>query len=126
MRTKGANMDGLSAYREHAVVTQSPGRLIVMLYEGAIRFLQQAITAMENKDFEQKAKLFARAMDIINELDFALNMEEGGEIAMNLHKLYGFMRRHLTDASIKMDTQRVRDVIACLEDLNEGWKAVTA
>jgi len=119
-------MDGISAYKENAVATQSPGRLIVMLYEGAIKFLQQAIAAMENKDLEQKARLFSKAMDIINELDFALNMEEGGEIAMNLHKLYGFMRRHLTAASAEMDTQRVRDVIACLEDLNEGWQAVTS
>jgi len=118
-------VDGPGAYKENAVLTQSRGRIVVMLYEGAIKFLHQAIQAIEDGDHKAKAGFLGRAMDIIWELDNCLDIEAGGEIAQNLRSLYGFMRRHLLDAAIKRDPQRIRDVIACLEDLNEGWKAVT-
>jgi flagellar protein FliS len=118
-------VDGPTAYKENAVLTQSRGRIVVMLYDGAIKFLHQAIAGIEQNDHEAKAKFLGKAMDIIWELDNCLDVEAGGEVAGNLRALYGFMRRHLLDASIKQDPQRIRDVIACLEDLNEGWKAVT-
>ena len=117
-------MDGPTAYKENAILTQSRGRIVVMLYDGAIKFLHQTVTAIENKDCEARAEFLGRAMDIIWELDNCLDVEAGGEIAQNLRSLYGFMRRHLLDAAIKQDPQPIRDVIACLEDLNEGWKAV--
>ncbi len=117
-------MGRISTYQENAVTTQSSGKLVVMIYDAAIRNLHHLISAMESKDFERKAKFLNKAMDIINELDCCLDMESGGDIAMNLRQLYGFMRRHLMSANIKMDTQMVREVIAILEDLNEGWKAI--
>ena len=118
-------MDGISAYKQNSILSQSKEGLIVLLYDGAIKFLRQAIEAIENKDHEKKAKFISKAVDIICELDCCLDTEAGGEIAFNLRRLYDFMRRELLAASAKMDPQRVRDVIACLEDLNEGWKAVT-
>ena len=117
-------MDPTAAYRESSITARSKEQLIVMLYDGAIKFLRQAIIAMENQDYEQKGKLLVKAMDIIDELDCCLDMELGGEVAENLRRLYDFMRRHLTEANIKLDAHRIRDVIACLDDLNEGWKAI--
>jgi len=52
-------------------------------------------------------------------------MEKGGEIASNLRRLYQFMIRHLGEANTRRDPQRIQDVIDCLKDLNEGWKAIT-
>jgi flagellar protein FliS len=118
-------MGGIATYQENAVSTQSKGRLIVMLYDGAIRFMKLAIMEMENKNYEAKGRYINRALDIINELNVVLDMEAGGEIAYNLRQLYIFISRHLSQANIKCDPQYVHDVIKLMEKLNEGWKAIT-
>ena len=117
-------MIGLEAYQDTSVGTQSKGRLIVLLYEGAIKFLNQAIERLQAGDFEGKGRYIAKAQDIINELKAVLDMEGGGEIAGNLQKLYAFMSTHLLEANIKRDPQMIREVIRILEDLNQAWKAV--
>ncbi len=117
-------MNSTDFYQETAVTTQDKGRLVVILYEGAIKFLKLAVIAIENNDFEGKGANISKARDIIFELNTVLDIEAGGEIAQNLRKLYNFMGRHLTQASIKCDVQMVQEVITILEELNEGWKAV--
>lgn len=117
-------MNGIAAYQENAVTTQSRGRLIVMLYEGAIKFLRQAVREIEAGDWAEKGRQIAKAQNIIHELDACLDMEAGGEVAMNLRRLYAFMYRHLNQANTQKDAKAVRDVIGLLEDLNEGWKAI--
>ena len=118
-------MDGITAYRENAVSTQSKGRLIVMLYDGAIKFMKLAIVEMEKKNYEAKGRYINKALDIINELNVVLDMDAGGEIATNLRKLYIFMTNRLSQANIKCDPELVRDVIKLMEELNRGWKAIT-
>ncbi len=118
-------MNGIAAYSENTVTTQSRGHLIVMLYDGACKFLNQAISAMEAGDVAEKGRLVGRAIEIINELDAALEMDTGGEIAANLRSLYGFMRRHVLQAHVKDDPQMLRDVISLLRDLNEAWRAIS-
>ncbi|MHC4104123.1 MAG: flagellar export chaperone FliS [Planctomycetota bacterium] len=118
-------MSGIAAYQDNAVTTQSKGRLIVMLYDGAIKFLRLAIKEIENNNFETKGRYINKAIDIINELNAVLDMETGGEIASNLRKLYIFMINHLSEANIKCDPQPVRDVIKLMEELNQSWKAIT-
>ena len=118
-------MNGIGAYQETAVTTQSRGRLVVLLYEGAIKFLRMAVTEIEEKNWAAKGQHICRAMDIINELNCSLDVEVGGEIATNLRKLYAFMIRHLGQANIKRDARMVEEVIKLLAELNEGWKAIT-
>ena len=118
-------MSGIAAYQDNAVTTQSKGRLIVMLYDGAIKFLRLAIKEIENNNFETKGRYINKAIDIINELNAVLDMETGDEIASNLRKLYIFMINHLSEANIKSDPQPVRDVIKLMEELNQSWKAIT-
>ena len=117
-------MNGIEAYQDTAVTTQSKGRLVVMLYEGAIKFLKLAIKEIENNNPEAKGKYINKAEDIIIELNAVLDMDAGGEIAMNLRKLYMFMGRQLHKANIKQDPQIIREVIALLEELNQSWKAI--
>ena len=117
-------MDGISTYQDSTISTQSKGRLIVMLYDGAIRFLKLAIMEMEKKNFEAKGRYINKALDIINELNVVLDMDSGGEIAGNLRQLYNFMNNRLSEANIKCDPKMVRDVIKLLEELNRGWKAI--
>ena len=117
-------MSGIETYQETTVTTQNKGRLVVMLYEGAIKFLKMAIKEIEVNNPEEKGKYISKAIDILFELNAVLDMEAGGEIAMNLRKLYLFMGRHLTEANTKQDTGKIEEVIKLLEELNQGWKAI--
>lgn len=118
-------MKGLETYQEVAITTQSRGRLIVMLYDGAIKFLKLAINELAAGDMNEKGVYINKAIDIINELNTVLDMEAGGEVAVNLRKLYMFMARHLSTANIKKDPEMVNEVVKLLEELNQGWKAIT-
>ena len=117
-------MNGIATYQQNTVTTQSKGRLIVILYDGAIKFLKLAIKEMEAKNYKAKGMYINKTQDIINELNAVLDMETGGEIATNLRKLYCFMSNHLSQANIKCDPQMIRDVIKLMEELNQGWKAI--
>lgn len=117
-------MNGAEVYEETAVTTQSKERLVVILYDGAVKFLTQAIKAMQAGNLEAKGRNIRRARDIIFELNAVLDMDTGGEVAQNLRKLYNFMTRHLTQANINNDPRMIRDVIGLMEELNEGWKAI--
>jgi flagellar secretion chaperone FliS len=119
-------MSGIAAYQEMGVLTQTPGRLVVMLYDGAIKALRQAILAMQEKDFERKAKCFGKAIAIIHELNGSLDVKVGGELADNLRRLYLFMIDRLNEASMNMDTNAVEHVISLLGELNSAWKEIAS
>ena len=118
-------MKGISAYQDNTVTTQSKERLIVMLYDGAIKFMKLAVNELEAGNFQAKGQYITKALDIINELNAVLDMNAGGEIAENLRKLYNFMHRRLSDANIKRDPQMIREVIQLMEELNQSWKVIT-
>jgi flagellar protein FliS len=117
-------MNGIAAYQDASVTTQSKGRLIVLLYDGAIKFMKLAVKELEADNYEAKGRYIARAQDVINELNAVLDTDAGGEIAANLRKLYCFMNNRLSEANIKCDPQMVREVIAMMEELNQGWKTI--
>ena len=117
-------MKGISAYQESAVTTQSKGRLIVLLYDGAIKFMKLAIKELEANNYEAKGQYINKAQDIINELNAVLDLNAGGEIATNLRKLYCFMNSRLSEANIKRDPKMIREVIELMEELNQSWKAI--
>ena len=118
-------MNGFAAYQDTAVTTQSKGRLIVLLYDGAIKFMKLAIKELQAGNYEAKGRYIIRARDIINELNAVLDMDAGGEVAVNLRKLYCFMNNRLSQANIKQDPQMIREVITLAEELNQSWKAIT-
>ena len=117
-------MNGVSAYEDAGVTTQSKGRLIVLLYDGAIKFLKLAIKELEAGNYEAKGRYIGKAQDIINELNVVLDADAGGEIAANLRKLYLFMNNRLSQANVKREPQMIREVITLMEELNQGWKAI--
>lgn len=114
----------VGVYEETNVTTQDRGRIIVMLYDGAIKFLKQAIGAIDNNDYAAKGQYITRAQDIIMELNSVLDMEVGGQVSQNLRQLYLFMWKHLNQANIKRDTAMVQKVIDLLDELNQGWRAI--
>lgn len=118
-------MNGIKTYQDTAVTTQSRGRLIVLLYEGAIKFMKLAVKELEAGNYEAKGRYINKAQDIINELNAVLDVDAGGAIASNLRKLYVFMNRRLCEANIKRDPQMIREVIALMEEMNQSWKAIS-
>ena len=118
-------MKGITAYQDNSVTTQSKGRLIVLLYDGAIKFMKLAIQELQEGNNQAKGHYIVKAQDIINELNAVLDMDAGGEIAENLRKLYVFMNKRLSEANIKRDPQMIREVIGLMEELNNSWKAIS-
>lgn len=113
---------GQNQYRKTQVATVDRGRLIVLLYEGAISFLTKAEASLSDGDIPGAANLINRAQDIIDELNASLNMDQGGDIAANLRRLYLFMGDQLVRAKIKADSEPLRDVTRMLTTLNEAWR----
>lgn len=117
-------MNGFEAYQDASITTQSKGNLIVMLYDGAVKFLKLAVKEIDEKDPEAKGKYIVKAQNIINELNTVLDLDAGGEIAANLRRLYLFMNQRLSEANLKQDPQKIKEVITLLEELNQSWKAI--
>ena len=117
---------GHNQYRKAQVATVDRGRLIVLLYEGAISFLTKAKAGLAEGDIAGASNFVNRAQDIIDELNASLNMEQGGDIAANLRRLYLFMADQLVKVKVKGDPAPLQDVIQMLTTLNEAWReAVT-
>ncbi|MNT08268.1 Flagellar protein FliS [compost metagenome] len=108
-------------YQESTLETASQGKLLLMLYDGAIRFLTQASAAMEAKNWQDSHNFILKAEDVITELMACLRMEAGGEIAFNLYRLYEYMNWRLIQANIKRDQAMVLEVQQRLRELREAW-----
>lgn len=119
-----SQMNPHAQYLRNTVETATPTRLVVMLYDGAIRFLSQALPAMRSRDFEAQTRFLGKAQDIISHLHAHLDYEAGGSVARQLATVYGPMYDMLTYANIFNDTGRVERVIEVLRDLREAWVEV--
>jgi flagellar secretion chaperone FliS len=108
------------AYHETSVLTASPEQLVVMLYDGAGRFLRQAEVTMEQGSYVQAGEKLSRAEAILDELLATLNMD-AGEIAERLQAIYVFCKTRLIEARIERDPARVAQVARLLADLRESW-----
>jgi flagellar protein FliS len=113
-----------AAYQRSAVLTASQGQLIVMLYDGANRFLAQASAAMDAREVETAHNKLRRAELIISHLQGSLDYERGGEIAPRLAAIYVFCQRHLNQARIHADPQRIEQVRGLLGTLRDAWSQI--
>jgi flagellar protein FliS len=111
-------------YISTQVSTADRLQLVVMLYEGALTFLNQAKEKMAAQDAAGKGLYLTKALDIIAELNASLNFQEGKEMAANLFHLYNFMTAHLTRANLNWDAAAVDDVIKMLTQLRDAWEDV--
>ena len=111
-----------SAYKKTQIETASPEMLVLMLYDGAIKFMGQAEIAFEDKNIEQISNLLLRVQAIFTELLTTLDKEKGGEIALNLERLYVFFLEKLGDANIKKDPKPMLDIKPMVIDLRNTWE----
>jgi flagellar protein FliS len=114
-----------NAYMQTHVTTTTPGHIVVLLYDGAITFLEQAKEEIEAKNFAKKGILISQALDIIAELDGSLNNEKGGELSQNLHRLYMYCNTRLLRANLKMDTSIINEVIGILSSFRSAFAEIS-
>lgn len=122
MATYAANPT--SAYRAQSILTAPPGRLVVMLYDGCLRFLFQSAYAMREGDKVASLDRMRRAEAIIDELTCTLDHERGGEVASRLQGIYAFCRRHLIEATLEQEPKKIEEVSELLSELRDAWAEV--
>jgi flagellar secretion chaperone FliS len=113
-------------YRATNVQTAGSVDLVVMLYQGAVRFIRFGLEAMEREDTKAAHTNLVRAQDIIVELLGSLNREAGGQIADQLAGVYDYCFRRLVQANVKKDSEAAREVVGILRDLGTAWQEIAA
>jgi flagellar protein FliS len=123
-RANAVNRGAMEQYQRAQVESASPTRLIVLLYEGAIRFCSLAQDAMQKGDLEIQNANLIRAQRIIGELLGSLNRNAGGEVAANLARIYTHMLGELVRANLYDDQQVIRQVTALLMEMRASWAEI--
>jgi flagellar protein FliS len=113
-------------YRATKVETAGSVDLVVMLYQGAVRFIRLGIDGIEKRDPKAAHTNLVRAQDIVVELLGSLNREAGGQIASQLASVYDYCFRQLVTANVKQDPAPAREVIGILRDLGTAWQEIAA
>lgn len=116
----------VKTYRSNAVLTASPGQLVLMLYDGALKAMAIAAEAFERPEEDTRRievinHQLQKAQNIIVELQSGLNMEAGGEFAQTLYRLYDYHTRRLFEANLRKDVAIVREVEELVRSLRDAW-----
>ena len=111
-------------YKATKVQTASSVELVVMLYQGAVKFIRLGIDALQRDDSRAAHTNIVRAQDIIVELRGSLNNEDGGQIAGQLASVYDYCFRRLVLANVKKDSEPAREVAGIMRDLGMAWQQI--
>ena len=113
-----------SAGAHGQVGAADPHRLVLLMLDGAIDRLAMARGHIERGQIPQKAETLSRAMAIIDSLNAHLDLEKGGEIAVNLRGLYDYASRRLLEANLRNDADALGEIAALLKEIRTGWRAI--
>lgn len=118
------------SYKSVATQTAPPGQLVVMLYDGAIRFLERALDGFQYEDPKEFNETInnnvLRAQEIISELDGSLDLDQGGKLAATLRGLYHYMDIQLTNSNANKSPEGIRDAVHRLSTLRDAWREMLA
>ncbi|WP_298439559.1 flagellar export chaperone FliS [uncultured Ferrimonas sp.] len=121
------NQDPFAAYQQSSVDARAASanqhELVRMLLEGCLDELGKVAGHIDARRFEAKAKSVEKCLNIIMGMDAMLDMENGGELAANLHQLYDFSHRQLLNASINNDTVMLNSVSEVISNIHQGWQS---
>jgi flagellar protein FliS len=116
---------GSAAYRKVEVETASPEKLVVMLYNGAIKHVEEGKRAIAAQDLRATHDHLLRAQEIVTELRGALDLT-AGEIAFNLDRIYDYLHRLLVQANLKKYAAPLDECLTHLRDLRDTWAEISA
>ena len=114
------------AYLQTHVQSRSPLELVVMLYDGLLRFLGEAGAAIENQSLHSKRESISKALAVLSELQSTLNMEQGGDVAASLDALYTYVNGRVLEASIQNDRGPLDECVRLLRTLREAWSEIAS
>lgn len=123
---QGALARAANVYQQTHVHSRSPLELVVMLYDGALRFVGEARAGLERRDLTAKREAISRTLAIISELQSTLNMQEGGAIAQSLDGLYTYVTSRLLEANIQSDVTKLDEIATLLGTLRGAWADIAA
>jgi len=118
--------NGLHAYRKTEVQSRTPLELVVMLYDGALRFIGVATDAIARGDIRGRSEAISRALAIVSELQSTLDVERGGEMAASLDDMYRYLTQRMVQATVKNDAAPLDEAKRLLETLRDGWQQIAA
>ena len=113
-------------YEQTQVVTSSGVQLVVLLYDAAIQSMEMARREIEERNVREKARHLGRAIAIIGELNSVLDLEQGGEIARSLRRLYDYILMELVEANARNNERKLEGPLRCLNTLREAWREVAS
>lgn len=118
----------VQAYRQTRVKTASPGRLVVMLYDEALRQIDLALASLDNgpADYDTVNRAILKAQDVMTELTVSLDLDQGGDIAQNLFRLYLFFSDRLVSANLQKDAAPLKEIRAMIENLRGAWQQIAS
>ena len=112
------------AYQAVQVITTDRGRLLLMMYEGGIKFLKYSLVGLEENDIAKFCRYLSKGQAIIAELMSTLDFEKGGVIARDLDRLYDFMLFYLSEANLYRDADRIRKVISLIDTIYSAYREI--
>lgn len=122
MNANNAYAKQAEQYKKNQIETAPPEEILIMLYEGAIRFLMISKKAMNEKNSEKANTNLIKAQHIVREFMDSLDMEIGGDMALSLYRLYEYLHYRLVQANIKKDVAIVDEVLDHLRSLKATWE----
>jgi flagellar protein FliS len=111
-------------YRKNAVNGASPLQLVIMLYDGALRYMEGGRHAIAHGDLNKQNEQLQKAQKIVMELMSCLDMEQGGEVARNLLSLYTYVLNELVKANLEDSADRIDRCMKVFRDLRESWASI--
>jgi flagellar secretion chaperone FliS len=118
------------SYRQVATQTAPPGQLILMLFDGALRFLDRGLAGFHCTDPAEANMTihnnFQRALDIVRELNRSVNLQQGGECAETFRQLYDYFERKIVDSNVRKNPESAREVVEHLTVMRDAWAAMLA
>ncbi len=115
-------VNGYAAYANSKIMTASPAELTLMLYEGAIKFCNIAIVAIEKKEVEKAHNNITKVENIISEFQITLNHDY--KVAEDFDNVYTYLKQRLVEANMKKDKEILEEVLEHLRTMRDTWKEV--
>jgi flagellar protein FliS len=112
--------NGYNKYQNNTINTASPQELTLMLYNGAIKFCNQAIVSIDNKEMEKAHNYIIRVQDIIQE--FIITLDDKYPVSESFRQMYEYINERLVDANINKDKETLNEVLDFLRELRDTWK----
>ena len=123
-RANPAALRAQRQYQQSQIETATPTRLIVLLYDGAVRFATLGLEALQAQRYEEQNLYLLKTQRIVTELMSSLDRDAGGEVAANLYRIYTYLMEQLVRANMQDDAALLQDAIKTLSDLRETWNEI--